>query len=122
MMSISEKKTKAMIFNFTNQYQFTTRLQLRGQPIQIDDKMKILGCQISNNLSWSDNCDYLISKVNMRMQLLRKVWSFGSTIPEMVHLWICYCRSVLEQSCVIWHSSLIEQNTIDLERTQKVFC
>ena len=39
----------------------------------------------------------------------------------MVHLWIVYCRSILEQSCVIWHSSLTKQNTIDLERTQKVF-
>ena len=39
----------------------------------------------------------------------------------MVHLWIVYCRSILEQSSVIWHSSLTKQNEIDLERTQKTF-
>ena len=29
MMTISQKKTKAMIFNFTDLYQFTTRLSLK---------------------------------------------------------------------------------------------
>ena len=40
----------------------------------------------------------------------------------MVHLWKVYCRSVLEQSCVLWDSSLTEDNRTDLERTQKTFC
>ena len=55
------------------------------------------------------------------MQLLRKVWSFGSSQQEMVHLWKVFCRSVLEQSCVLWDSGLSLENREDLERTQKVF-
>ena len=55
------------------------------------------------------------------MQLLRAVWSFGSSIAEMVHLWKIYCVSVLEQSCVVWGSSLTQENIEDLERTQKTF-
>ena len=39
----------------------------------------------------------------------------------MVHMWIIYCRSVLEQSAVVWSSSLTEENCTDLERTQKSF-
>ena len=31
-----------------------------------------------------------------------------------------YVRSVVEQSCTVWHSSLTRKNTIDLERVQKV--
>jgi hypothetical protein len=42
-MVISEKKTKAMIFNYTDNYQFTTRLELKGKNIEIVEKMKILG-------------------------------------------------------------------------------
>ena len=120
-MIISEKKTKAMIFNFTGKYQFSTRLSFKGQHIEIVDKMKILGCHINNQLTWDDNCDNIIKQVNNRMQLLRKVWGFCSTVPEMVHLQQAYCRSVLEQSCVVWHSTLTEQNSDDLERTQKAF-
>ena len=80
-----------------------------------------MGTILTNTLSWNENCSYLIKKVNARMQLLRKVWSFGSTCQEMVHLWKVFCRSILEQSCVIWDSGLTQENRNDLERTQKTF-
>ena len=56
------------------------------------------------------------------MQLLRSVQSFGATHSEMVHLWTIFCRSVLEQSSAVWHSSITQENIDDLERTQKSFC
>ena len=121
IMVISEKKTKAMIFNWRDNYQFTTQLHLKGENIEIVDKMKILGTIITNKLSWNDNCALIIKKVNARMQLLRGVHGFGANINEMVHLWTVYCRSVLEQSCVVWGSTLTLENTNDLERTQKSF-
>ena len=83
--------------------------------------MKILGTIVKDNLSWDENCDLLTKKVNARMQLLRWVQSFGASLEEMTHLWILFCRSVLEQSCVVWHSSLTQDNIDDLERTQKTF-
>ena len=39
----------------------------------------------------------------------------------MSHFWILFCRSVLEQSCVVWGSSLTQENIENLERTQKTF-
>ena len=54
------------------------------------------------------------------MQLI-KMQSFGASWEEMVHLWILFCRSVLEQSCVVWGTSLTQENKDDLERTQKTF-
>ena len=120
-MIINQKKTKAMIFNFTNNHQFTTRLSLKGENIEVVNQMKILGTIINNSLSWDENCSNLIKKVNSRMQLLRNIYTFGASNHEMVHLWILYCRSVLEQSCVLWHNSLTLENIEDLERTQKSF-
>ena len=120
-MVISEKKTKAMIFNFTDNYQFTTRLQLKGKNIEVVDKMKILGTIVDSKLSWDENCSILIKKVNTRMQFLRGIKSFGASVDEMVHLWILFCRSVIEQSCVVWTTSLTQENIEDLERTQKTF-
>ena len=84
--------------------------------------MKILGTLVTDRMSWDENCQHLIKKVNARMQLLRNIQSFGATHSEMVHLWTVFCRSVLEQSCAVWHSSLTQENTDDLERTQKSFC
>ena len=110
-----------MIFNFTDNHQFTTRLQLKGENVEIVEQMKILGTIVNTQLSWDDNCSMIIKKVNARMQLLRSVLSFGASTEEMVHLWTVFCRSVLEQSCVVWHSTLTEENGQDLERCQKSF-
>ena len=55
------------------------------------------------------------------MQLLRKVWSCGSSCQEMVQLWKVFCQSILEQSCVLWDSGLSQENRNNLERTQKMF-
>ena len=120
-MVISEKKTKAMIFYFTDNYQFSTRLQLKGRNIEIVDKMKILGTIVDSKLSWDENCSMIIKKVNARMQLIRGLISFGASTEEMVHMWILFCRSVLEQSCVVWGTSLTQENIENLERTQKTF-
>ena len=121
-MVISESKTKSMVINFTDNYQFQTRLKLKNKNIEIVDKLKILGTIFTNTLSWNENCSRIIQKVNARMQLLRKVWSFGSTNEEMVQLWKTYCLSLLEQSCVVLDSGLTGENEQDLERCQKTFC
>ena len=120
-MVISEKKTKAMIFNFTENYQFATRLGLKGKNIEMVDQMKILGTVINTRLSWDANCSEILRKVNARMQLIRELQSFGASNEEMVHFWTLFCRSVLEQSCVVWGTSLTQENNEDLERTQKTF-
>ena len=55
------------------------------------------------------------------MLLLKQTLRFGASREEMVHLWIIYCRSVLEQSAIFWSSSLSQENREDLEKTQKSF-
>ena len=120
-MILSENKTKSMILNFTKNFQFITLLQLKQKNVEIVDKIKILGTIVNNQLSWNENCSNLIKKANARMQLLRKVWSFGSTRTEMVGLWKVFCRGILEQTCPVWSSSLTDQNKSDLERVQKTF-
>ena len=105
-MIISDKKTKSMIVNFTDKFKFHTRLQQKGKSIEVVEK----------TLSWDENCANIIKKVNARLQLIRKVWSFGSSLTEMVQLWKVFCRSI--QSCVLWDSGLTQENRTHLQRTQ----
>ena len=110
-----------MIINFTDNYQFNTRLQLNNTNIEMVNKMKILGTTVNNKLTWNENCAQLIKNINSRMTLIRNMKAFGATKEELVHMWIVMCRSKIEQSCVLWHSSLTQENSEDLERTQKTF-
>ena len=53
------------------------------------------------------------------MQLLRKISTFGAPLSDMKHTYIVFIRSLLEQSCVVWHSGLTAEQCADLERVQK---
>ena len=53
------------------------------------------------------------------MELLRKVADFTKSIEDKKKMYILYIRSIREQSCVVWHSSLTEENALDLETIQK---
>ena len=76
-MLINEKKSKTMIFNYTDNYQFSTRLSINDQLLEVIDSTKLLGTVISSDLSWDLNTASIVKKANIRMQLLRRVASFG---------------------------------------------
>ena len=118
-MVINEKKTKTMLFNFTENYQFTTRLMLKNEPIEVIDSTRLLGTIISKDLTWDLNVASIVKKCNARMELVRRVASFGTPVEDLKTIYILFVRSILEQSATVWHSSLTQDNIDDLERIQK---
>ena len=94
-------------------------LFMEGKPLDIVDHTKLLGRIVSNDLSWSRNTLSLIKRANSRMELLRRISSFSAPLKDLVQIYITYIRSILEQSCVIWHSTLTQEDSDNLERVQK---
>ena len=93
-MQINEKKTKSMIFNFTSNYQFSTRLKLNNQLIETINDTCLLGTIIQDNLSWDLNTKELVRRANMRMELLRRVAVFCSDIEDLKVIYIQFVRNV----------------------------
>ena len=118
-MQVNKNKSKIMIFNFTNNYTFSTRLSLEGENLQEVSETKLLGTTLTNNLKWHKNTERIIKKSNARMQLLRVVSSFNPGWDDLKIIYVSFIRSLLEQSCTVWHSGLTQENTNDLERVQK---
>ena len=56
----------------------------------------------------------LVKKANARMEILRRVASFGASDEDMKTIYFLYVRSLLEQSATVWHSSLTKENSDDL--------
>ena len=75
-MKLNIGKTKQVIFNFTINFQFSTRNILNGKNKEVIDKTKLLSVVISNDLKWEENTNLLIQKANARMQLLRNCATF----------------------------------------------
>ena len=108
-----------MIFNFTKDYQFTSRVTLSKKPIEIIEETKVLGVLLNNKLTWDSNTNFIVKRANSRMRLLHKLVDFEVPLPDLLNIYVLYIRSILEQSCQVWHSSLSLENSLDLERVQK---
>ena len=108
-----------MILNFSRDHQFTTRLQLNDHNIDIINETRLSGVQVTDDHKWNRHTEILVKKANQRMQILRKASEFTYNLKDRRQIYILYVRSILEQSCVVWNSSLSEENIEDLERVQK---
>ena len=53
------------------------------------------------------------------MRLLHRVSKFTRNISDLKQIYMLQIRSKLDQSAVVWHSSLTKKNRYDLERIQK---
>ena len=80
---INEKKTKTIIFNFTHNYQFTTKLSINNKDVEVIDSTRLLGTIIQKDLKWDLNTAEIVRKANARMEILRGVSSFGAPINDL---------------------------------------
>ena len=53
------------------------------------------------------------------MQMLHHLVKYNVPHEDLILIYILFIRSLLEQSAVVWHSGLTEENKSDLERVQK---
>ena len=118
-MQINVSKSKYMIVNFSNKYQFNTRLNIDGHSLEQVRSTKLLGVTINDDLSWHENTQDIIKKANKRLMLLHNLTAFCLPIEEMLEIYILYIRSVVEYSAVVWHSSLTQEDSLKIERIQK---
>ena len=119
-MVLNESKTKYIIFNETINYQFATRLYIKETLLEIISQTKLLGTIITSDLSWHENTLMLVRKAYARMTILRKLYCFSVPVKDLIQIYITYIRCYLEQTCVVWHSSLTVEDSTKLERVQKV--
>ena len=118
-MLLNRKKSNLMIFNFTTDFQFSSRIEMEGQIMGYARETKLLGVLVNDRLNWDSNTVSLVRRANARMRLLHKLVQFNVPLEDLLNIYVLYVRSILEQSCQVWHSSLTLENFQDLERVQK---
>ena len=119
---LNVNKSNFMIFNFNNDYQFSTRLYIDDSPLQQIHETKLLGSVITSDLKWHRNTEVIVKKAFKRMIIIHRLKAFKVSQEDLVQIYILYIRSVLEQSCQVWHFSLTEEDSNNIERVQKVAC
>ena len=119
LMKLNVKKSKYMTVNFTQKYQFSTRLSLDGNNLEEVQETKLLGLTLRNDLKWHSNTDSIVKNAYKRMIILHNLASFDLPVTEMVGIFTLYIRSVVENCAVVWHSLLTRGEELDIERIQR---
>ena len=119
-MKINAEKSKFMVINFTDDYQFSTRLTIQDKPLTQVSEAKLLGVLIRDDLSWKSNTHHTVKQAYKRMVILQKLSEFSMANDDLIDIYKIYIRSILESSAVVWHSSITEGERSSIERVQKV--
>ena len=119
-MQLNEAKSKYIVFNYTNNFHFDTRIFINNILLECVESTKLLGVYIQNNLKWDSNTREIIKKGYARMRLITNLIKFDVPQNDLVLIYILFIRSLLENCCVVWHSSLTNEQSTDIERVQKV--
>ena len=72
-----------------------------------------------HHLSVTFNIKKFYLKTFNLFQLLHKASKFTNNLKDLKQIYMLQIRSKLDQSAVVWHSSLSQKNRNDLERVQK---
>ena len=100
--------TNYMIFNFSLNYHFNTRLHMHiGTKVDKISETKLLGLKIRGDLKWKSNPKISVKKVYIRMIVLKKSVQFSIPIQDLVQIFTLYIRSIVEQYAIVWHGSII---------------
>ena len=107
-----------MIFS-RSKSDFATRLEIDNQTLEKISATKILGVWISEDLSWSKNCQVICRKAYSRMSMITKLKYAGVSYEDLIEIYILFIRSVVEYCSVAFHSTLTQDQTRKLEKIQK---
>ena len=117
-MKINKKKTKAMLLNTSKTKDFTPKLKIDNETIDLVEEIKLLGVKITSDMKWNENNEFITKKAFSRLWMIRRLKLIGNNQKELLDVYIKQIRRVREYAAVVWHSGLTEINSRNIEKVQ----
>ena len=120
-MVINKQKTKVIKFSKSRKWDFPPEHTfLDGTNIECVPAVKLLGVIVSQDLRWFQNTSYICKKARSRLWILRRMKNMELGLFQLFDVYSKEIRSILEMAVPVWHSSITNQQRIDIESIQKV--
>ena len=117
-MKINPSKCNYMVFSRA-QEDFATRLSINNIMIDRVSVSKILGIWISEDLTWTKNCQEICKRAYSRLSMITKLKYAGVCQDDLIDIYVLFIRSVTEYCAVSFHSTLTQEQTNKIEKIQK---
>ena len=95
-MKINCEKSKFMLFNPTENFDFIPEHKVDGKFLATEEEMKILGLTLRNDLKWRSNTNNMLQKAYSRLWIIKRLKQAGANLEDMLDDYIKQIRSVLE--------------------------
>ena len=118
-MVVNENKTQILCVSDALSYTpvaFIT--DSRGQEIESQEQMKILGFQLCNRPTMSYHVAEIVKKMRMKYWSLRHLAKIGFTQNELVEVYKSVILPIADYGAPAYHSMLSDEQDYDLERAQ----
>jgi len=83
---------------------------------------KLLGVTINNSLKWDHHITAVTSEAATRFRFLKKFKRAGVSQTDLVYFNQAVVRPVLEHACSVWHTSITDQQSKQLELAVVLLC
>ena len=102
-MKLNPKKCKEMYINFmTNSVTSLRPICVGYKEVERVGTYKLLGVIISDDLKWNAHVEYVIAKAAKRLFALRLLKRAGVMPKDILKVYLCNVRSVLEYAAQVW--------------------
>ena len=120
-MKVNKNKTQVMLFNKSRKWDFPPKVIFSdGKQLQVVSQIKLVGVILSDDLSWHKNTQYICQKARLRLWILRRMVSLDLDHGQLYDVFCKEVRSILEFGVPVWHPGLTQNDSICIERIQKV--
>ena len=119
LMQLNGQKSNYMVFSRSDT-EFATRLSLNGETIDRIEEIKLLGVWLDTWMDWDKNSREICKKSYARMTMLTKLKYVGVNQEDLINIYVLYIRSLLEYCSVVWHSTITQEQSNNIEGVQKL--
>ena len=90
-------------------------VSLNSSELKSLTQMKLLGITIQNNLKWDSHVAHIVYRASCKLFTLCILRKSGIPRSDLVSVYICYIRPVVEYASQVWHSSITKQQAKQIE-------
>lgn len=109
-LELNVSKTKELVIDFRTNKCISDPIVISDSPVERVHTYKYLGVVVNDKLSWSDNIDLIMSKLNSRLYCLRKLKLFHVEHTLLSLFYRSVITSIFTYCIVCWGGSITEQD------------
>ena len=108
-----------MLIDFRKDRTVIPAIKINDCVLERVSSCKLLGLWIDDDLKWKTNTEYIVKSAAKRLHFLKILKGYNAPREDLKTFYISAIRSILQYGTKIWHGSLTEEQSKDIERIQR---